>query len=110
MKLKIKRLKGHKTPSRKTQVSKPSVVEVLEVPGDFGAFGNKFVPVETVAGKFDAPCNPALAEAELVGSLAKEFPSSRLGFSSLKDKATSRSATFEREAIKFRERALQQIK
>ena len=36
------------------------------------------VTAEKVVGKFDVPCNPAQAQAELADSHAAEFPLSRL--------------------------------
>jgi hypothetical protein len=67
------------------------------------------VSVEELAGKFDAPCNPTLAQAELAEAHAAEFPLSRLGFFSQGQRVRARAATYEREAMELRERALQQI-
>jgi hypothetical protein len=70
----------------------------------------RFITAEKLAGKFDAPCNPTLAEAELIDAHAAEFPLSRFSFFPQGQGVRGRARVYEREAISLRERALRQIK
>ncbi|MGO9586882.1 MAG: hypothetical protein ACLP2Y_11865 [Limisphaerales bacterium] len=71
-----------------------------------GAPQLRFIRAEVVAGAFDAPQNQAQAEAE-----AAKFtpgPGGIFTFSNIRQ-VVRRSRRYEREAIEYRERALQNV-